>query len=219
MDITAWLEGPLDSLAGEMSTTLQQNTLIPTSQPFGSFYAGSENVANVPTDVTDWIYVRLYYSPTESTSLTNGDIVHEGAYSLKNTGETINLDGSCIPEVLPTRSGPLRVFIKTRNHLNFISADTLSPTSDIHTLDTRTNGGIATSPTVTITGQEAIPAGLVETTLTPNDIDIPDGLEAWLSRNAVGVYQVEDVNMDGNVDASDRALVFNNMITEFSFPE
>ncbi|WP_170266399.1 beta strand repeat-containing protein [Phaeocystidibacter luteus] len=217
MDLTVFLEGPLDSVSGEMSTTLQSSALIPTSQPFGSFYAGSESVGSVPADVTDWVYVQIFdaESPSDAIAINS---VHEGAYFLKKTGGVVGLDGTSSPEILPTESGHLRVLIRTRNHLNLISADTLSPSSNIHTLDTRINGGVSTSPTNVIAGWHTIPAGVIENT-TPNSIDMADAVEVWMQRNALNVYQIGDVTMDGEVNADDRSKVFENIGKDFSVPE
>ncbi|TNE27349.1 MAG: DUF2341 domain-containing protein [Bacteroidetes bacterium] len=208
-DLIVFMEGPLDTLTGEMSTTLLSRGLIPLKQPFGSSYAGTESVASVPSNISDWIHIQIYDAPTEA-QMTSENIIHEGAYFLRKDGQVVSLDGVTLPTVLPQRSGTLRARIQSRNHLTFASADTFANVENVHVLDTRINGGMSNVATHLYNGWQVVPAGQVETS-TPFAIDASDAIQIWNQRNTTNVYKVEDLNWDGDIDAEDRALIFWNI--------
>lgn len=220
MELTVVFEGPLDSISGQMSTRLNSQNLIPLSQPFGTLYQpynGTESVGSIPPGVSDWVMVELYKAPNEEDVIP-ANRVHRGAYFVLSNGRVTALDGSSNPTILPDESGELRAYIRSRNHMAFATADTLSDNLGVHTLDTRINGGISTTPSDAVSGWQVIPAGRIEYINTPYTIDIYDGVAIWMVRNSAGAYYPEDLNWDGEVDADDRSLLFNNLLKVGQLP-
>lgn len=208
-DLIVLMEGPLDTVSGQMSTALQTKGLLPLSQPFSSLYAGIESVPSVPLGISDWVFVQFYDAPTEA-DVTAGNLIHEGAFFLKSNGQIVDMDGTSLPVVVPSREGALRPVIQSRNHLIFAAADLFVNVSDVHALDTRVNGGMSTVATNEANGWKVVPVGQVEGT-TPYAIDQPDADLVWNLRNTTNVYRIEDLNWDGHVNATDRALIFWNI--------
>jgi predicted RNA-binding Zn-ribbon protein involved in translation (DUF1610 family) len=62
-ELFMFLEGAYDFGSGEMTTMLNDQGYLPMTQPYnvpGYNYAGTETLGSIPTDMTDWVLVRMY---------------------------------------------------------------------------------------------------------------------------------------------------------------
>ena|GEM_PF-1112059 len=119
-----FLEGPFSS--GLMTTTLLTNSLLPLVQPYNIApwnYAGSEMVTSIPADVVDWVLVELRTGTTSLTSLK------KRAGFLKKDGSIVDLDGLSKLKFDGINSGNYYIVVKHRNHLDVMSAVSVSISS------------------------------------------------------------------------------------------
>ncbi len=117
------LEGPYLS-NGLMSNSLQNQGLLPSTQPFSAppwSYAGTESINNNNVAITDWILLDFY----ASTDLTTPAL--RMAALLSTNGLVLDVDGNAGINIdeLPTNVD-YRVIARTRNHLDIMSASDLS---------------------------------------------------------------------------------------------
>jgi hypothetical protein len=120
-----FLQGPYSG--GSMSTTLNTNSFLPTSQPYSGSpwtYSGTESVAGTyytsHTDVVDWILVEL------RTGTAAGTKVAERAAFIKSDGTITDLDGSSTVVFDGVSTGSYYIVIKHRNHLAIMSASVVA---------------------------------------------------------------------------------------------
>ncbi len=116
VDIKVLLEGAYDVSASEMTTTLNTpgSIVLPFAQPFNTapwLYAGTEIVASIPADVTDWVLVEL------RSDLTTVE-VSKPAF-IKKDGTIIDLNG--FPFKITGNTGDYHIVVNHRNHLSVMS--------------------------------------------------------------------------------------------------
>ncbi len=218
LSMKIFLEGNYSS--GVMTTTLNSNGYLPTSQPFTGSpwnYNGSEKVSLVDsdtdgivdffenhTDIVDWILIELR-SGTASSS-----VVAKRAGFIKSDGTIVGLDGTS-PLRLGVMSGSYYVVVHHRNHLSVMSANPVSlSNSAIASYDFTTGSGqfYGSNGAVDLgNGVWGMIAGNAEN--TNSTVDAADRNATWNDRNKTG-YENSDVDLNGVVDASDRNLTWNN---------
>ncbi|MCD4731417.1 MAG: hypothetical protein K8R74_12500, partial [Bacteroidales bacterium] len=92
--LTALLEGPFDG--GGMTTYLNEENLIPLTQPYSSppwNYSGTESVATIPPNVVDWVLIELRDATTSDSATQYRTFSRKAAFMLKS-GYIVNLDGA-----------------------------------------------------------------------------------------------------------------------------
>lgn len=111
-----FLEGPYGH--GTMSTGLNDEGLIPKSQPYNVSpwnYSGNESVSDIPKDIVDWVLVEL------RNPLSPSSIIAQKAAFLRKDGSITALDG--ISKLsFGNLTGAYYVAVKHRNHLAVISS-------------------------------------------------------------------------------------------------
>lgn len=101
-----------------MSTELQTVGSFPTNQPFNQMpwnYNGTESVANIPNNITDWILVSL-----RSDVNANTEIGCRAGF-IRNDGIIVDLDGTSLLK-FPIDEGNYYIVIEHRNHLSIMSS-------------------------------------------------------------------------------------------------
>lgn len=116
-----FLQGAYNGTA--MTTTLNNNNLIPLTQPYGVApfnYAGTESVAAIPAGVTDWILLEL-------RDASNTILARRAAF-VESDGDVVDLDGKPIVTFgyAGVASGNYNLGVKHRNHLGIRSSTTQS---------------------------------------------------------------------------------------------
>jgi len=134
LELTLLLEGPFDGVF--MTTSL--NGILPLSQPYTVApwnYNGAENVASIPnTNVVDWILVELRDAPDAASANAATRIARQAGFLLDN-GSVTGLDGSANLHFTNTITQQLFVVVHHRNHLSIISANPVTESGGIYTLD------------------------------------------------------------------------------------
>jgi hypothetical protein len=113
--VRTFMDGAYSS--GSLSTDLNDQGLIPLSQPYSVSpwnYNGTENVAAIPTGVVDWVLVQLRYDTDSSNT-----IVTKAAF-LKSDGSIVALDGVSSLDFETVIPGNYYVVIHHRNHISIM---------------------------------------------------------------------------------------------------
>ena len=129
-EINTFMEGPYQG-AGLMSATLDIQSILPTTQPYGIApwnYSGTEFVPFFPfNNVVDWVLVEFRETSGGPETATSGTMVKQQALFLRNDGKIVQLDGSTEFKVnAPTITNDLYVVVYHRNHLAVMSANPIS---------------------------------------------------------------------------------------------
>jgi len=197
-----FLEGPYS--AGTMSTSLRTLGKIPLLQPYSVSpwnYNGSEQVASIPANVTDWVLVELRTGTAASTKVASR------AGFLKNNGLITDLDGNGLLNFPGVSAGNYYIVIRHRNHIPVMSAAPVALAAasvlyDFSTGSAKVYGGA--------NGYKIIDPGLSRWGMISGDatnegsIYINDYTDVWVpSFGLSGTYTRADFNMDGNVFIND----------------
>lgn len=121
------LEGPLNTSTMQMTTTLNQNGLIPKTQPYGTapwaYTSTQELVSSIPsTSITDWVLLELHDAANPSV------IVAKRAAFVKNDGTIVDLDGVSPVLFAGIDPGNYKVAVRHRNHLGVMLANSYALT-------------------------------------------------------------------------------------------
>jgi hypothetical protein len=219
MDLTVMLEGPFNGTG--MTTDI--NGILPGNQPFNSnpladwYYTGTEYVASMPANVTDWILVELRDASSAAEAMP-GDVVAKQAALLLNNGSIVDLDGISnltFPGI--TYSSALFPVVWHRNHLGIISSDMMTRTDGVYTYDF-TQAGSAYSNTNPgekllggsiwgMLGGDSNGSGLVALGDLSND---------WTPYAGETGYRPADYNLDGQLNNKDKNDVWVENLLKLS---
>ncbi|MEL6986497.1 MAG: hypothetical protein AAGK97_01605, partial [Bacteroidota bacterium] len=169
--------------------------------------------AGYPTDVTDWVLVSL-----RSTIFPDSEICKRAAL-LRNDGQIIFIEEfDCCDQIDPTQS--YYIVIEHRNHLPVMTPVAISPVGGVIAFDFRTQDsyqGILGNAD----GQVFLPDnGNIFAMYAGNpdqigvgarqDINVSDKA-FWSTESGLDTgYYISDVNMDGDVNSDDRAIIESN---------
>lgn len=209
-DITVLLEGPYDGT--DMSSV---NITVPSAQPYNTApwsYAGTETNGSMPGNVVDWVLIELRTSASGSDNATT--VVFQQAVLLLDDGSIVAADGSSTPVFELTSEDDYYVAVRHRNHLA-VSSDTILTDggTSAFSYDFTTAGSTGTEGMYDYNGDGSLYvmyAGWVDPT-TDATINAGDYSAVYTNRNnSSASYEYSDANMDGLIDSTDRAAVFNN---------
>jgi len=200
-----WLEGPFDGT--QMTTTLNTDGLIPLSQPYNSApwnYNGTENVAALPPDVTDWVLIELR-DAADPGSANETTTIHKMACFVRNDGQIVALDGTSNPSIgNPAVTQNLYIVVRHRNHIDVLSANALTLTGNTYTYDFSTALAQAHGAGA---GYKEIAAGVFGMAGGDTDADgkvFASDFVGWATDSGLqDLYSPADMDFDGNVFASD----------------
>ncbi|MCD4747397.1 MAG: hypothetical protein K8R58_13950 [Bacteroidales bacterium] len=134
--LQAFLEGPYNSIAGLMSTALNNNGLLPLEQPFDSdpaavwYYDGNETVAAIPNaNIVDWLLLQAR-DATSAANATSATIKENQVAFLLKDGKIVGLDGDSLISFSEPIDNDLYLVIFQRNHLGIMSSFPLDTSGD-----------------------------------------------------------------------------------------
>ncbi len=204
--LKVFLEGAYEVSQGLMRTTLNDENLLPTQQPYNVSpynYMGTETLTTFPAKMVDWVLVEL------RTGKDAASKVESKAGILMDNGEIKDTDG--VSDLVFDLPGNLNYYfvIRHRNHLDVMTAVSMKNlptlTYDFTTYATQAYGvqqlkvlqdGVAVMHAADIT-QDMV-------------IQITD-YDAWKTDPALlDVYELNDVNLDGVVQVTDYDLWYFN---------
>lgn len=212
-------------------TDMNESLTIPSSQPFDSSaffnYNGTETYnASATPDAVDWVLLEIRrVGLTES--LADADLgtvpgttpsvtVGRRAAILNKDGKIVGTDGndSLLFEI--TQEGKYYVVVYHRNHVPIMSANAADTAQSI-SLTSNGNLFLASNVAGSTTNAADLGSGTVAMLAGNANIgnfvvDGNDRTKIWAARNnsATNLYRLEDVNLDTDVDAADRAIAWNN---------
>jgi hypothetical protein len=188
------------------------------SQPFANSlnYNGTEAVTSLPANVTDWVLVEL------RNPANPAQVITQQAALLRNDGQLLSTDGSDelkfeLPgeAFLPVHSA--YIVVRHPSHLAVMSAVPLSLDQELTNWDASKSPAVhwdGTALSKHASGLYQIPVGDV------NQNGTIDSWEANMVRNQL--FQrgnlLNDLNADGEVNASDMRILLNNSGKRISIP-
>ncbi len=128
LQVQVLLEGAYNT-ASTMTTDLNSNGLIPTTQPYNTApwnYSGTESLTPLPSDVVDWVLLEARDANNPNTVLATQAVL------LRNDGMLLSVDASGTDVVNSVQFNSLSAsadyyfVIRHRNHLDISSASALS---------------------------------------------------------------------------------------------
>lgn len=224
VEVTVMLEGNFDG--SEMTTTLNDDDLIPLSQPYNTApwnYSGTETVGSIPNaDVVDWVYVEIRRADSAQNADSNTRMDRLVGFLLKD-GSVVSTDGVTPLTFDPDTAGygEFHVAVFHRNHIGVISSSAISFSSGdtAFTFDftSAATQGHGTDALIVSGGKALLYAGNAR----PSDsvIGANDRSDAWDASKALTTgYVITDVNLDGIVDSEDRSIIYNNTGQDTQIP-
>ncbi len=115
LDLKVFLAGAYNVTNGNMDKTLNDNSLIPATDPYGL----NTTVAAVPANAVDWVEVQL------RTGNPAVDTVAQFAKFVTQAGQVVEEDGTNM-KVTGVAKGDYYVSVHHRNHLSVMSASTVN---------------------------------------------------------------------------------------------
>ncbi|MCC7222919.1 MAG: hypothetical protein IT273_04280 [Chitinophagales bacterium] len=120
----AMLQGCFNTTNSLMTTHLQQNSILPTAQPFNTSpwnYAGNETMSAIPSNMVDWVLLEV------RSSSDNSQIVAQKAALLLNNGSIIDASGNPAGVVFNglTNNATYYLSLKTRHHLAVLGSNSV----------------------------------------------------------------------------------------------
>lgn len=195
-NIRIFLEGGY--VGGQMNTFLNASGFIPLSQPFNTepwYYTGSESVASIPENVTDWILIEL-----RSDEVT---LIETRAAFIKNDGTLVDLDGVSYINFPDTPEGEYFVVIIHRNHLPVMTADKipLSNSPPLYDIRTDPSNAYGTGSLKDLGGGYY---GIYSGDANGNgQVQNNDREDIWNPQNGQSGYKEGDFNLNGQVQNND----------------
>ncbi|MEL6988105.1 MAG: hypothetical protein AAGK97_09755, partial [Bacteroidota bacterium] len=169
--------------------------------------------AGYPTDITDWVLVSL-----RTTFLPNSEVCKRAAL-LRNDGQVIFIDEfDCCESINPAQE--YYIVIEHRNHMPVMTPTPIAPNAGVIAFDFRAQDsykGILGNAD----GQKFLPDnGGVFAMYAGNPLQTGPGARQdinvsdkafWSSESGLDTgYYISDVNMDGDVNSDDRAIIESN---------
>jgi len=207
LDLTVFLEGPYDSISGEMLPDLNPDQ-IPLSQPYNIApwnYSGTEYVASIPNaDVVDWVLIELR-DTTDAALATGETMIARQAAFLLNDGKIVGLDGNngACSVVAPPITDSLFVVIWHRNHLGIMSASPVTKTDGVYTHDFTTGNTQAYGTDAQKDLGGGIYGMLSADANADGDVNVADKT-VWQNQAGEEGYRSADFNMNGQVSNPDK---------------
>ncbi|HPE57778.1 MAG TPA: fibronectin type III domain-containing protein [Bacteroidales bacterium] len=206
VSVKVFMEGPFGG--GQMSTMLNDQEVLPTSQPYATGpwnYNGSESVGAVPsTDIVDWVLLRLLKRDDVDTSMFY--LLGTEAAWLQNDGQVINYSGAGAVGFKTVVDGNYYIQVFHRNHLPVISALPLTEDEGVYTYDFTLDN---LENSMQYVGQKELMTGVWGMIAADADgngeINTIDNNGVWYPAKMQSGYLRADYNLDGTVDELDKA--------------
>jgi hypothetical protein len=223
-NVNIFLQGPYNSSAGNMNTSLNSSGYLPNAQPYNQSpwnYNGTESVPSgfftIQTNIVDWVLVELRQTPT-------GTAVSKRAALLKNDGRILDcVDGISNVVFTGVTSGNYYLVVRHRNHLaamstNFVQINSNPTLYNFSTGLSQFYGGDAKDFGNGVYGMYAgdvTSNGQIKYNGTGND---RLQILSLLSGNPLGLlngYYNQDINLNGEVkyngSNNDRLIILSNL--------
>lgn len=203
-----WLEGAYDVSSNTMNTTLNSNDDLPTTQPYNAvpwFYTGTESVSSMPTNITDWVLVKLYDSATSALQETKAAL-------LRNDGVLLDVDGN--EGVIFTTTNLWSnyfIVIEHRNHIGLKSNTAILLPNALTPYDFTVAANVQNSNSQTSLLEVGVVGMIAGDMQADNVINYADFNNYYNSQGQVLPYLNADCNLDGLINDDDFNLFLQNV--------
>ncbi len=182
-----------------MNTTLQSPTsVLPISQPYSASpwnYNGLENIAAVPANAVDWLYVEL--RDGSFNPVAGG----KRAVLLLSDGTLRDVDGTAGATFIGAVPGNYYLIVRHRNHLAVMSASQLSlPNGTEYDFTTAANQALGTNQQKPLQGGLF---GLYSGDFNSDGVISVADFNFYVLQSGVNVYNDADANLDKQVTVAD----------------
>ena len=206
LSLKIFLEGAFQGT--QMPTSLNNQNLIPLSQPYSSppwNYNGTETVASIPLHVVDWIYIQLRESDGDASTATADKVIAERTGFILNNGMIKGINGTTNLDFILSLQNNLYVVVFHRNHLPVISANPLPVNEgtvayDFSSGEFQVLGG-------SLGQKELVPGiwGMISGDGNADEaVDLIDQNNYWSQFSGKFGYLNSDYNLDGQVNNIDK---------------
>ncbi len=204
------LAANFNTTTNQMDNTFRTRNMIPASQPYNQSpfsYSGSESFASlgsIPSEAVDWVLLEV-------RDLNNSSVLTKAAI-LKQSGNVVDTNGSqslSLNNFVPTSGYNYKIVVRHRNSIAISTNQNITFTQNTNTLvDFTKNVNVKASNQLQVgTDTSSQPVfGIRKANVTGSDsIDANDRNTGLAAQESDGIYTLNDVNLDGVVDAQDRA--------------
>ncbi|MBN2175137.1 MAG: hypothetical protein JW731_13465, partial [Bacteroidales bacterium] len=220
VNLAVFLEGPFSGT--HMTTTLNQESMLPLSQPFNTApwnYYGSESVASIPNaDIVDWVLIEFRETTGDVTTAKGATSIEKHAAFVKRDGTIVGMNGNSPVTLNTYPANNLFVVIWHRNHLGIISANPLTLTDGQYDYNFSNGSGQAYGTTA---AQKNLAAGIWGMICGDGngdgDINDLDHDSEWSNDAGNTGYGTNDYNMDGQVNNIDKDEVLIQNLEKYTF--
>ncbi len=201
---SVFLEGTYNGT--DLNTTL--NASIPATQPYSINGHSGGTAPGIPINAVDWVLVELREAGSAAAALSSTKVGSVAGF-LMSDGTIKATDGASNLTVSLTGNTGSEFFVVIyhRNHLPIMSANAISESSSLYTIDFTTasaNTYLGTAGLASLTGGKF---GMLSGDADGDgDVDAAD-LTAWRAQNGIAFSYNNtngDFNLDGVINAVDR---------------
>jgi hypothetical protein len=199
-----FLEGPYKTASGTMTTELNDQGVIPLTQPYDSLpwnYTGTEHVSAIPVDVTDWVLVQLRALPSASS------VIAERAGFLLKNGTINGADGINLLAFAGIVPGYYYLVVYQRNHMAVMSSAPVqvNPYSSLYDFSSGPAAAFGGTSGLKLIDPLNNRWGMISSDArNDQNIYIDDYTDFWVPDFGLNsVYSPGDYNMDGKVYIDD----------------
>ena len=206
VNLKVFLEGPYNG-TGLMTPNLTD--VLPLSQPFNVSpwnYGGSESVAEIPANTIDWILLEMRDASIATLATTSAIIEQQAAFVLSD-GSVVGMDGISQPALSTNVAQNLYAVIHHRNHLSIMSANGLTESVGVYSLDFTTGSDQAYGGS---NAQKEISSGVWGMYAGDGNrngtVETDDESSTWENEAGTEGYLSSDYNLDTqstNIDKDD----------------
>jgi len=228
LNLTVLLEGFVNAGTNQMNTNLLNNGLLPLKQPYQSSrysYFGNEEVAAIPPDTVDWLYLEIYDNtvldldlcpepledPENSEPFTNISPTAKRVLFLKKNGAIIDLNGA-EGTTFNLFSGSYSLLVYHRSHLGILVKQAINITNS----DISLNLNLTDNDKNVVGNKQLKNIGGGVYAMIAGDVD-QNGIINNKDHNIIKqnernltAYNTSDINGDGNTNSSDKNLWRSN---------
>jgi len=210
LDLKVFLEGSYNPSNGEMTNYLQEQNLIPLTQPYSTPPWEHEemvtfnNSTDLPPNIVDWVLVEIRSGTPATTGINPNTILEQAKVGfLQKNGTVIAPTGNSLIFEELTIGEMYYVLVRHRNHLDILSSTPITASSTV-TYDFTINSTQAfgtSQQKLSIDGKAMMYAGdyLPDGVLQNSDND------EWLAIPAIlNTYSLTDGTLDGIVQLTDQ---------------
>ena len=205
-EINTFMEGPYQG-AGLMSATLDIQSILPTTQPYGVApwnYSGTEFVPFFPfNNVVDWLLLELRDAP-DAASANASTMIEQRACLLLKNGTITGIDNETAPLFTGVISQNAFIVVRHRNHLSIMSSGPLVRDGGTYSWDFTNSMTQAYGTDAMIDFGDGHFGMFTGDGNADNTVNNGDKISIWQTLVGKSGYMAADYNLSGQVNNTDK---------------